>query len=297
MSTKISLPRFYINMVKNGSASRLSINPNNSFGRKTLFLNYRFNCEKVYNSFNELLIALKEHLKTKDETKTEADNYTINKDELSRLMRKHHRLTTTYNPINKIAKKYESLSSYYKFQRTKTEFRLIPVKVKINEIVNTNISIKDLSKYMYEVRESIESIHQENRDYINELNNLGNSVEKHNGYIDEIIDGLSDRGWERRTYIRNSILNGYDVSFNSKNPFIIMGGSTQNQRVFIDSSLGSERYLHRRDKELIDVKNQAFVMPSNEKAFELQDDIQKLFKSPKVDSLNAICEATITYTR
>lgn len=295
MSTEISLPRFYINMVKNGSASRLSINPNNSFGRKTLFLNYRFNCEKVYKSFNELLIALKEHLKTKN--KTETEKCTINKNELNRLRKKHHRLTTRYNPIDKIAQKYKNLSYYSKFVRTKTEFRFVPIKVEINELVNTNISIEELSNYMYEVRESIESIHQEDRNFIGELNNFGNSIEKQKGYIDEIIDGLSERGWERRTIIRNTILLNSDALINPLEPFTIIGVSTQSQRAFVDSTLGNERYLHTRDRELTKVKNQAFAMPSNKKAFELQDDIQKLFKSPKVDSLNAICEATITYTR
>lgn len=295
MSTEISLPRFYINMVRNGSASRLSINPNNSFGRKTLFLNYRFNCEKVYKSFNELLIALKEHLKTKN--RTEAEKCTIDKNELSRLMRKHHRLRTTYNPINKIAQKYKNLSYYNRFERTKTEFRFVPVKVEINEIVNTNISIEELANYIYEVRESIESIYQEDKDFIDELNSFGNLVEKQKSYIDAIIDDLSDRGWERRTSIRNHISLNINGSFNPLEPFTIIGVSTQSQRAFVDSTLDNERYLHKRDKELTKVKNQAFAMPSNEKAFELLDDIQKLFKSPKVKSLNAICEATITYTR
>lgn len=156
MKNKIlKMPRFYHDMVINGNASKLSLNPNHSFARKSLFLNYRFDCNKVLNSFNELLKELKTHLENKNDT------YNVNTVEVTNSVmdnhrKKYHVKRETLN-IDHLVSKIKKLHINQK--ETAQDFYLVPMKINttryvkitdenyINTIVNTAvIAQKEINK-------------------------------------------------------------------------------------------------------------------------------------------------------
>ena len=156
MKNKIlKMPRFYHDMVVNGNASKLSLNPNHSFARKSLFLNYRFDCNKVLNSFNELLKELKTHLENKNDT------YNVNTVEVTNSIMDNHRkkyhVKRERLNIDHLVSKIKKLE--IKQTETAQDFYLVPMRINtkryvkitdvkyINAIVNTAvIAQKEINK-------------------------------------------------------------------------------------------------------------------------------------------------------
>ena len=162
----LKMPRFYHDMVVNGNASKLSLNPNHSFARKSLFLNYRFDCNKVVNSFNELLKELKTHLENKDDTYN-VKTVEVTSSTMNNHRKKYHVKRERLN-IDHLVSKIKKLNIV---QKEKAEnYYLVPMKISttrnvkitdenyINIIVNTTaIAQKEINKLNNTKREILEN--------------------------------------------------------------------------------------------------------------------------------------------
>jgi hypothetical protein len=240
MKKILKMPRFYHDMVVNGSASKLSLNPNHSYSRKLLFLNYRFDCNKVLNSFNELLIELKSHLLEKNK-RYDTKTIEVASSLMQKYRKKYHKKISQINldaiipsiKCNQLVQTNEDVSYY-----------LVPIKiVKENTSYHNGKTYKELLAYLLcHTQEELDRLDLEMSTYIKkECINLKNKKTK-----DRILINF----FYNVTAKLSTDLNKYMMSLNDYANIRLIDWHTKEklsstQRSYIHSFINTSLQLHK----------------------------------------------------